>query len=713
MTIVDMTRARVDSAPPPPQMREATSALCAVAISLVVLADAGVPGLRGGQVGFDVLFVLAGFLLTRSIIDETTSTARRSMLAFWARRLGVRVPPAALVTVVTVIAARIWLPGAEASQTARDALSLPVLNFRLAATTDVPTSALHHLWLLAADLQLLAVWPVLVAVLAALARRHFRVVIATVTALGSAAFGCYSVLSTMRAGPSVPQARLFEFCLGGLVAIVLSGWRRPSVGMATVQSWVAVALAAGAVVTRTRTGWHHPLDAAAIMATCAGALWLAATTRTAPGGAIRLLARRPVQWIGSASFSWYLWHWPVIVLLPAIFDYAPTSWTRSVEACLFALWLATLTRLLVEGTALRSRLRSGATLSAVAAMVAVTVAASATVAATVPRQRIIRHIAAVTATTSTPPTEPDARLQVEAALAQGAATMTLPGSTAPSITAGPNDLPASAGACGTLNPRCVFGDRTARHTVVLFGDETAQQWQGAFIGAATGAGWRLVTIARTGCALANHTERACRTWRVRALAFVRSLHPDVVIASQNDAAHLRSATAAQWATATVTVLERLASGHARIVLLGDTPSLKHPGPQCLTNHWRDVQSCAIPRAAEFDYADGTGHGESPSLTALRRSATLVRAERAGFTIADPTQWLCTQVVCPALAGNTLIYRDTDHVTNTFSPQLAADVEPLLTLVSGPGSLDRVRSRPTTGRPAGHRDHSCRPIRRGT
>src|SRR4051812_3283007 len=77
--------------------------LRAVAVLLVVLYHAGLPGLRGGFVGVDVFFVISGFLITGQLSRELERTGRISLLAFYARRARRLLPPATLVVVTSLV----------------------------------------------------------------------------------------------------------------------------------------------------------------------------------------------------------------------------------------------------------------------------------------------------------------------------------------------------------------------------------------------------------------------------------------------------------------------------------------------------------------------------------------------------------------------------------------------------------------------------------
>jgi peptidoglycan/LPS O-acetylase OafA/YrhL len=83
--------------------------LRAIAVLLVLLYHARVPGFAGGFVGVDVFFVLSGFLITGLLIRELRSTGTVSLRAFYARRARRLLPAAALVLTVTLIGSVVLL----------------------------------------------------------------------------------------------------------------------------------------------------------------------------------------------------------------------------------------------------------------------------------------------------------------------------------------------------------------------------------------------------------------------------------------------------------------------------------------------------------------------------------------------------------------------------------------------------------------------------
>src|SRR3954447_12975631 len=197
--------------------------LRAVAVLLVALGHAGVPGLRGGFVGVDVFFVLSRFLITGLLLAEARRTGSISLVDFYVRRARRILPAAALTLVVTDLTAWYLLNFLRAREAVQDSLAAAAFgaNFRFAARgTDYfaqsqPPSPLLHFWSLSVEEQFYVAWPALLSlVLLAAARRARpeRHVLMAVGLLGAASFA-WSVHLTATLPPAAyfsPFTRAWE-----------------------------------------------------------------------------------------------------------------------------------------------------------------------------------------------------------------------------------------------------------------------------------------------------------------------------------------------------------------------------------------------------------------------------------------------------------------------------------------------------------------------
>src|SRR5689334_14373503 len=118
----------------PIRFRPDVEGLRAVAVLLVVLFHAGVPGLAGGYVGVDVFFVVSGFLITSLMLREVRRTGGLSLIGFYARRARRILPAAALVLTATLLASYHWLGFLRGDEIAEDVVwsALFAGNFRFA-----------------------------------------------------------------------------------------------------------------------------------------------------------------------------------------------------------------------------------------------------------------------------------------------------------------------------------------------------------------------------------------------------------------------------------------------------------------------------------------------------------------------------------------------------------------------------------------------------
>jgi SGNH domain (fused to AT3 domains) len=107
-----------------------------------------------------------------------------------------------------------------------------------------------------------------------------------------------------------------------------------------------------------------------------------------------------------------------------------------------------------------------------------------------------------------------------------------------------------------------------------------------------------------------------------------------------------------WAKAMLDSATRIQRMGARPVIMQDTPDPAGANvPDCVAAHPTAVQRCALQvKNAVYD---------------SRRAAIAAAAASAGIAVIDPTTWFCTDVVCPSIIGNTLVYRDGSHVATAY------------------------------------------------
>jgi len=303
--------------------------LRAVAIVFVLLFNAHVPLWGNGFTGVDIFFVISGYLITGLLVREVERTGTVSLAAFYARRARRILPSAYLVLLVVLAATTFGVDAAERRAVAQDvvAAALQVANLWFLSfdtTTLSPTiagSPVLHYWSLAVEEQFYLVWPLVVLLVAHLAGRRGRgvrvplgVVIALVS-LGSGALYLFWSGPAFQASYFASPARAWQLGAGALVALAepLLGrlaTRLPSGLLATGTAW-AGALAIAAVPAAQRLG----LAGAAVAATGGAAAVIASgsLTRMRPTVVARVLSLRPVRFVGRVSFTWYLWHVPVLV----------------------------------------------------------------------------------------------------------------------------------------------------------------------------------------------------------------------------------------------------------------------------------------------------------------------------------------------------------------------------------------------------------------
>ncbi|WP_457662762.1 acyltransferase family protein [Sinorhizobium medicae] len=297
------------------EYRRDIDGLRAIAVLPVVLYHAGIPGFSGGFVGVDIFFVISGFLIT-GILHKELAEGRFSLVRFYERRAR-RILPALFVVLATCLVAGVLLllPDMLVGL-ARSALATMLFASNIwfwFSTSDyfAPSADLEpllHTWSLAVEEQFYIVLPLLLWWLHGKPRR---------TVLGALAGLCILsfVLSAWATGPYPQESfyfaptRAWELGLGVLLALgAFPACRNARLVEAVALSGIA-AIFISVVFYSAATSF--PGLAAALP--CFGALallWSGEQRRTIVA---RLLSGPVPVAIGLASYSLYLWHWPIIV----------------------------------------------------------------------------------------------------------------------------------------------------------------------------------------------------------------------------------------------------------------------------------------------------------------------------------------------------------------------------------------------------------------
>ncbi|MGW6333111.1 acyltransferase family protein [Nocardia rhamnosiphila] len=692
---------RGDNAAPRSYFRPDIEGLRAVAVVAVVLFHAGMPWVGGGFVGVDVFFVVSGFLVTGILYRETATTGTIGLARFYGARARRLLPAAGVVLVTTAVAAAVLLPPLQARRVLGDGIASALYagNYRFALrgadylAGDVLPSPFQHFWSLGVEEQFYLLWPVLIAATAWFARRHrtgataprpYLIVLVGVAACSFATSLSWTGTLPSWAFFSLPT-RAWELAAGGVIALSAARWSRLPRIPAAFAGWAGLLLITAAC-TWFDEHTRYP-GTAALLPVAGTALVIISGCATPRFGVGRWLALGPMRAIGRGSYSWYLWHWPVLLLAPWVVGH-PLGLGGSLGAITVAGGLAMLTLWLVENPArFAVPLRSSAARSLACGGAVTAVAGGVTLAllvcAPVPAGRGTAAPAlALTAPTApvTPTTDPEEAAvrqpvaQAQAAIAASAAIGPVPSNLTPSLAhAAGSKADVFVNGCVRSwrevgQTECASGDPDSATTVALVGDSHAAMWQPAFEQITVARHWRLETMAKVTCPLLDlpitspylgreYTE--CEQWRGEIVDRLQAERPRLIVVGMSrrygaDFGFVSYDPA--WIDSLHRLVARLRATGAAVLVLGSIPDPHTDVPICLSEHLDDAAACAPARPDALDDAG----------IAAERAATI----GAGGQYADLTSLFCTASDCPLVIGDNLVFRDDNHLTVGYAETLA-------------------------------------------
>ncbi len=656
--------------------------LRAIAIAVVVLAHAQVPGFSGGFVGVDIFFVLSGFLITGLLVKERLGSGTIRYGRFLARRLR-RLLPALLVMLVAVLFLALTLLSAFEAQMQTGSFLYSVTwtsNFYFAFAEFDYFSALKakdlflHTWSLGIEEQFYVAWPWLVALAFALAAgnskpdRHFRsmsIVIGAVFVAGLGLCVYWAQAEPLLSFYMMPS-RGWQFALGAAVFLYAqraslgreaSADPRHPVGFRRVAGAAGLALILGSTLLL-----HDKLNypgGYALLPSVGTALLIYAGSGRGRSPVTAALASRPFVWLGDRSYSLYLWHWPVLIL-GAAFGLADSA-AGTIGLMVMAILLAAVSYRWIELPFWKGRF-------SVAPPRLVTLASALALVGALGLSQSLSAVAFDGSARSADHGVADPRAD------------------APEVFA--TNLDCDSWYFSAEVVPCATGNADALHTAVLIGDSIGTQWASMLPEIYRQPDWRVVVLAKSACAIADveyyykpagGTYDVCTEWRNNSIAYLETLQPDIVFIGSSSG---QDFSESEWVEGTRRVLAKLAASARQVVIIPGTPSLSFDGPSCLREPYRFTSRL---RDSQYICEEAQASGTSDEVAVYLE---LAASGLPNARVLNLNDLVCPDRRCAARSPDGIaVFRDDQHLTATFVAAQAATVRARLDSFGvGPANL---------------------------
>ncbi|WP_243226773.1 acyltransferase family protein [Microbacterium sp. CIAB417] len=658
---------------------------------LAVIADHLLHWPSGGFVGVDVFFVISGFLITGLLLREYDRTERISFRDFYARRVRRIIPAATLVLLVTVVASWILLPQSRFWETVGDATWAFFFlgNWHMAvAGTDyfqigLPPSPVQHYWSLSVEEQFYFVWPwmmlglLLIAARIGWSRASRRRLIEVVFILATLASFVWS-LHESTTNPTFAYfstfSRAWELGVGALIAVAapilakLPGVARLPLG------WVGlVGIAASVFFIDSTMPFPGPWAALPVLSTAAVIAAGTGEPRASYGWGMLPLTNSVSRYVGNISYSLYLWHFPIIVLMLAVLP-ASSPWYLIIcivgMACLSILsyhFVENAFRAHSEPRPKRARApRRGAygqrpsTLQIFASCSIGVASMVLAVLALIPPS----HDLSARAETASPNQQVSSTVDclgadfMDAERGSSCDPSAMGDILRPSLD-GLEDDTGGAYECytgaGKELKSCSYGSSSPDAVrVALVGDSHSAMLIPAMEPRLLELNWKLDTFMGNGCQLKTPLGGNCQASMDEIKAKLAAEPYDLVISTGarwlgSDTSSAAAAYAAAWR-------DVVAQG-TELIVVADAPAATEEALACIARIGFNPadNDCGTPRDVALAQPD-------PLLAA---------AEQVGAPVVDMTDYYCDANFCPSVIGHTQVYRDTaSHISATFMSTLS-------------------------------------------
>jgi peptidoglycan/LPS O-acetylase OafA/YrhL len=615
--------------------------------------------------GVDVFFVVSGYLITNSLLRRFEEGGISRFINFWlglARRL---FPAAFLVLYAVTLASMVWLPQVRWGQTIQELFASVFYyqNWQLAYNAvdylaqHNEASPVQHFWAMSVQGQFYILWPFIIFGSAIIARhiikRPMKVVLIPVLiiVLGlSLSYSVYETSHTQAWAYFDTFTRLWEFCLGGLAAVLISNLTIPK-PMSTWISWLGlIAIVTCGLVLQVSTVFP---GYAALWPTLGALCIILAGSHEDRFGVSRFLAWKPLQWLGKMSYAFYLWHWPILVFYLIIFGNEQVPLLDGWIIIIVSLCLSYLTTTFVEKP-IRDLKISGASQKLAAVAMACMVPVVALISAWSASVERPYHAPSVADVDNK---YPGAMVLLNPELAE---TIDSNVPMVPAPVQARDDLPKVYGdKCHQSQKKsevilCEYGElKKPKYTIAVVGGSHSAHWLPALEEFAEEERIRIISATKSSCRFTSDADdNSCREWNDKLITMLIANPPDLVFTTadsgdKNNKGRVPKGFLEQWS--------KLRKAGVKVFAIRDNYWFKFDVPSCVEEHGADSVKCtverekALPKESAWDKLDD-------------------KPENVYY--ADLSDYLCDDRYCRPVVGNVLVYRDKHHLTATYARTLA-------------------------------------------
>ncbi|HAR6370468.1 TPA: acetyltransferase [Staphylococcus pseudintermedius] len=317
-----------DRKPINPRYMPGLDGVRAVAVIAIIIYHLNPQWLSGGFLGVDTFFVISGYLITSLLLTEYHNTGKIKLMSFWLRRVK-RLIPAVLFLVMGVIVLSLIFMPTEIQKVRADSIAaiFYVSNWwyimqNVDYFEQFAVQPLKHLWSLAIEEQFYLVFPIVLLSLLSFIRRlkSIRIIFLILLVISMIAMMVLYVPNENVARVYFgTDTRIQTLLMGVLLALVWPPFQLKAKVNRQMRTMIDTAGFVGLAILficfKFVSETNSILYYGGFFLISTVTLLVIASSVHPSGYFAKFLGNKVFTFIGSRSYSLYLWHYPIIVLI--------------------------------------------------------------------------------------------------------------------------------------------------------------------------------------------------------------------------------------------------------------------------------------------------------------------------------------------------------------------------------------------------------------